>query len=157
MLSKGFSKGRKHAITKGLKEQFTIVDISFEELLKLSKKHYSFKEFSETTYDKLIKLIKVLESKNKVKIVGIKIDNVLVGGSVFVLDAKRMIYLFSAVSQIGKEKQVMSLLLNDVIETHSNTDRILDFEGSQLPGVAKFFRSFGAIKETYFLYKKGLL
>lgn len=157
MLYKGFSKGRKHAIQQGLKHQCNIEEISFSELLLLSKKHYSFKEITEIEYKKLITLVEVLKSKNKIKIVGVKVDNVLIGGSVFMLDSRRIIYLFSAVSQLGKEKQVASLLLNNVIKEYSNTNHILDFEGSQSRGIASFFKSFGAKPETYFLLKKWLL
>ncbi len=157
ILYKGFSKGRKRAIQQSLKNQFDIEEISFSELLMLSKKHYSFKEIEENEYKKLIKLVEVLKSKKKVKIIGVKINNELIGGAAFMLDSQRIIYLFSAVSKIGKEKQVASLLLNDVIKEYSNTKRILDFEGSQLSGIASFFKSFGAKPETYFLLKKWLL
>ncbi|WP_347174143.1 hypothetical protein [Polaribacter uvawellassae] len=156
-LYKEFSKGRKHAVQQGLKEDFTIEEVSFSELLKLSKKHYSFKEVTAKEYKKLTKLVSVLQSKNKVKILGIKLEKKLIGGSVFVFDSKRVIYLFSAVSEIGKEKQVASLLLNHIIKENSNTELLLDFEGSQIPGIAKFFKSFGAKPETYFLLNKWLL
>lgn len=155
-LYKGFSKGRKHAIQQGLKNDFDVEEIQFSELLLLSKNNYSFKEIPNSEYDKLIKLVKVLQSKNLVKIIGIKENNVLIGGSVFVLDSHRIIYLLSAVTKAGKDKQVASLLLNDVIKTYSNTQKILDFEGSMIPSIASFFKSFGATPETYFLFKKWL-
>ena len=157
MLYKNYSKGRKHAVQQGLKNDLLIEEISFSELLELSKKHYSFKEISENEYSKLSKLVEVLKEKNKAKIIGVKVDDRLIGGAVFLMDAKRIVYLFSAVSKDGKEKQAASLLLNSMIEKYANTTRILDFEGSQIPGVASFFKSFGAQKETYFLLKKRLL
>ena len=128
-LYKNFSKGRKHAIQQGLKHEF----------------------------DKLIKLVEVLQSKNKVKIIGVKKNKTLIGGSVFIIDNHRIIYLFSAVSKTGKENQVASLLLNNIIETHANTNKILDFEGSMTSSIASFFKSFGASPEAYFLFKKWLL
>ena len=81
----------------------------------------------------------------------------MIGGAVFLFDYKRIIYLFSAVSSEGKEKNVASLLLNSLIKEFSNTARILDFEGSQISGIATFFKSFGAEKETYFLLRRPLL
>ena len=156
-LYKNFSKGRKHAIQQGIKNDLQIDEISFFELLELSKKHYSFKEISENEYSKLSKLVEVLKEKNKAKIIGVKVDDLLIGGAVFLIDAKRIVYLFSAVSNVGKEKQVASFLLNSMIEKYSNSNKLLDFEGSQIPGIASFFKSFGAQKETYFLLKKRLL
>ena len=49
-------------------------------------------------------------------------------------------YLFSAISQKGKEMQVGSLLLNSVIEENSNSKRMLDFEGSMTPSIASFLK-----------------
>lgn len=156
-LYKGFSKGRKHAIQQGLKNKFDIEEIRFSELLLLSKNNYSLKEIPNKEFDKLIRLVAVLQSKNLTKIIGIKVNDVLIGGSVFVIDSHRVIYLFSAVSKAGKEKQVASLLLHEIIKKHSSTNRILDFEGSMIPSIASFFKSFGAAPETYFLLKKWLL
>lgn len=157
MLYKSFSKGRKHAIKQGLKEQLTIEQVSFSQILKLSKLHYSFKEVTAKEFQKLTNLVEVLQQKNLVKILGVKFDNELIGGSVFAFDSRRIVYLFSAVSGTGKEKQAASLLLNHIIKEQSNTDQLLDFEGSQIPGISKFFKSFGAKPETYFLLKKWLL
>jgi len=156
-LYKSFSKGRKHAIQQGLKKQFALAQVSFSEILKLSKQHYSFKDVTAKEFQKLSNLVEVLQHKNSVIIIGVKVDGELIGGSVFAFDSKRIVYLFSAVSGIGKEKQVASLLLNHIIKEHSNSELILDFEGSQISGIAKFFKSFGAKPETYFLLKKWLL
>jgi hypothetical protein len=157
VIYKDFSKGRKHAVQQGLKNQFTIEEIPFSELLVLSKENYSFKEIKENEYSKLSKLVEVLKRKNKTKIIGVKVNGALIGGSVFLLDSKRIVYLFSALSQEGKKKQVASLLLNTIIEEYASTNKILDFEGSQLPGIKNFFKSFGAKKESYFLLKKWWL
>ena len=156
-LYKNFSKGRKHAIQQGLKHEYDIEEIQFSELLKLSEQHYSFEEIPDKEFDKLIKLVEVLQSKNNVKIIGVKRNQILIGGSVFIIDIHRIIYLFSAVSKTGKENQVASLLLNNIIETHANTNKTLDFEGSMTPSIASFFKSFGASPEAYFLFKKWLL
>ncbi|MDG1039242.1 MAG: hypothetical protein P8H13_05330 [Polaribacter sp.] len=156
-LYKGFSKGRKHAVNQGEKQNFSIDDILFSELLILSKENYSFNEIRANEYLKLSKLVSVLKSKGKARILGVKSKNQLIGGAVFLFDYKRIIYLFSAVSSEGKEKNVASLLLNSLIKEFSNTARILDFEGSQISGIATFFKSFGAEKETYFLLRRPLL
>ena len=77
------------------------------------------------------------------------------GGALFVMQAGRIIYLFSAVSEAGREQQAMSFLLDNVIKEYSDTVDILDFEGSMVPGIASFFRSFGAGKERYFHFKRS--
>ena len=156
-LYKRFSKGRKHAIQQGFKNELTIEEVPFKDVLILSKNNYSFKEIPEKEYQKLSDLVKVLKEKNKVKTLGIRIEKELIGGAVFIYDSNRIVYLFSAVSQKGKEMQAGSLLLNSVIETNSNSNKMLDFEGSMTPNIASFVKSFGAETETYSLFKKRLL
>jgi hypothetical protein len=150
-LYKQFSKGRKHAIQQGLRNELTIEEIECKELLILAKANYSFKGVSEKEYQKLDALIALTQKKEKVKVLGVKSEKKLIGGAVFLLDANRIIYLFSAISLKGKEMQVGSLLLNSIIEGNSNTTKIVDFEGSMSPSIASFFKSFGAKAVQYSL------
>jgi len=156
-LYKQFSKGRKHAIQQGLKNKLIIEKVAFNDILTLSKNNYSFKELSSKEYQKLCMLVQVAKEKNKATIIGVKKENELIGGAVFLLSAKRIVYLFSAISQKGKEMQVGSLLINSIIKDNSKTEKILDFEGSMITGIAAFFKSFGAEIEIYSLFKKRLL
>jgi hypothetical protein len=50
----------------------------------------------------------------------------------------------------GKEKRSMYLLFNHVIEQFCNKNLVLDFEGSERAGIARFFKGFGADKQFYF-------
>jgi hypothetical protein len=61
----------------------------------------------------------------------------------------RVFNLLAASSPNGFDLHGMTRLLDGVIRTHAGTDTILDFEGSDLPGVALFFRGFGAEKVGY--------
>lgn len=152
-----FSKGRKHAIQQGIKKKVHWQEVSFDEVLRLSRAQYSFQDIAEKEYRKLTKLIAIAKDKNKVKIIGVRENAELIGGAVFLLGAKRIVYLFAAVSPRGKKLQVPSLLLNAVIQEHAGSSKILDFEGSVRPGIAAFFKSFGAEVETYGVLKKSLL
>lgn len=152
-----FSKGRKHAIQQGNKKKVHWQEVSFDEVLRLSREQYSFQDIAEQEYRKLTQLIALAKDKNKVKIIGVQENGQLIGGAVFLLGAKRIVYLFAAVSARGKQLQVASLLLNAVIQEHAGTSKILDFEGSIRPGIAAFFKSFGAEVETYGLLKKSWL
>lgn len=156
-LKSKFSKGRKSAISKGEKLGLTISKINIVDLLDLSKKHYEFKELNLSDYQKLINLTQNVSNHIEIKVIGVLKDGTLEGGAVFLIDKYRITYLFSAVSKKGRELQVASLLLNNIIKQKANTHVILDFEGSVLPNLASFFKSFGAHPETYFLLKKRLL
>ena len=62
---------------------------------------------------------------------------------------ERITYLFSVVNSNGKEKQVISLIINSILKKNQNTHTVFDFEGSMIDGVADFYKSFGAEKEVY--------
>jgi hypothetical protein len=147
---KSFSKGRKHAVKQAMKNELISVDFSIDELILIAKQNYDFDDFSSKEFTLLKQLIEALKNRNKLELLGIRdANNTLIGGSVFLIDSHRIIYLFSAMSKEGKEKQVPSFLLNQIIEKYSESQRILDFEGSMIPGIASFFKSFGSIVENY--------
>jgi len=56
----------------------------------------------------------------------------------------RFVNLLAASSPEGFRLHGMTRLLDGVIRAHAGSDTVLDFEGSDLPGVALFFRGFGA-------------
>jgi len=79
-----------------------------------------------------------------------------VGGLIWLIDEQRITYLFPVAADEAKREHVNTFLVNELIRDHQNSDKILDFEGSMIPGVARFYKSFGAGMETYHMFKKRL-
>jgi len=69
----------------------------------------------------------------------------------------RIIYLFGTTTSLGRELHSMHVLLDGLIERYAGQDLLLDFEGSAIPSIAYFFRSFGSVQETYHLLEKNTL
>ncbi len=156
-LYKSYSKGRKSSISQAKKKGLKIKEIDdWYPIVKLFKQHRGLNiNISDTAYLKLEKLLKSTQELGQLKVIAVHTkDKVLLGGAFFIISAKRITYFFSAVNAQGRRFQAMSYLLNAVIESYSESPCIFDFEGSMLPGVAKFIRSFGAKKEFYYHYKK---
>lgn len=65
----------------------------------------------------------------------------------------RVIYMNAATSSSGKKLGAMYFLMDKFIRNNAEQELILDFEGSMIPGVARFYSGFGAIPETYFQLK----
>ena len=48
----------------------------------------------------------------------------------------------------------MFFLVDELIQQHADSNYQLDFEGSEIEGVARFYNGFGATNNPYFYYKK---
>jgi hypothetical protein len=159
-LFKAFSKGRKSSINQAKKAGLKIKEIDdWYPIIKLFKQNKGLNiDISDSAYLKLEKLLKSAQELEQLKVITVNTkDNTLLGGAFFIISASRVTYLFSAIDMQGRRLQAMSYLLSAVIETYSERACIFDFEGSMLPSVAAFFRSFGSQKETYFHLKKRQL
>ena len=67
----------------------------------------------------------------------------------------RHIYLLPVSNTEGKNKKSMFFLIDNFIQENSNTDFLLDFEGSNFDGVQRFYSGFGAVKQNYInIYNK---
>ena len=153
LLRKKFSKGRKHAIKVAEKNQLMVAETSIQSLIDIQKKLYQY-EFSEK---KLIKLSKQVLQQNTGEVVGVFKDEVLLGGAFFLFQKERIVYLFSAFTEKGRELQAASFLLNYMLKKNENSLLIFDFEGGNISNIATFYNSFGAEVETYSLVTRILL
>ncbi len=68
----------------------------------------------------------------------------LAAGIVFMRYKTKLIYLFAASSAEGKKTGSMAWLIDKCIQKWAGNRLILDFEGSSIEGIARFYRGFGA-------------
>jgi len=61
----------------------------------------------------------------------------------------RITLLIPRSSEEGRVASAMAFLIDRIIQTHAGSEMILDFEGSMLLGVAKFYKGFGAVDRPY--------
>jgi len=81
----------------------------------------------------------------------------IIAGAVFVRSNKKMIFLFSGADQEARSTGAMSFLIDSVIKENSQSDMVLDFEGSNDVNLARFYKSFGAEENIYLQFKKNEL
>ncbi|MBK9290077.1 MAG: GNAT family N-acetyltransferase [Bacteroidetes bacterium] len=75
--------------------------------------------------------------------------NQLLSGALFVKSNGKIVFLFSGTSLAGKEVNALTYLIDSVIREHAPGQFILDFEGSDQPGLARFYLGFGGQTTTY--------
>ena len=78
-------------------------------------------------------------------------------GGIFLRSTRRLHYLLGWSSPEGKQHNASRHILDHVIRMHASQPLTLDFEGSDIPGVAQFFESFGAIPSRYQFLRRDKL
>lgn len=61
----------------------------------------------------------------------------------------RLLFLFSASNDLGKQFGAMHAIVDEIIKAYSGRKFILDFEGSNAEGLAYFYAGFGAERKVY--------
>ncbi len=79
----------------------------------------------------------------------------LIAVNAFLSGYSRYINLAPASSPEGFRQSAMFLLLATFIEKHAGSNVILDFEGSRIEGVARFYKGFGSNYCPYYSLSKG--
>ena len=80
-------------------------------------------------------------------------DEDLQASCVCFIDHRRIYFIMSTVTETGKYNQANHFLIDQLIREFAGQHMLLDFEGSDIPGVAEFYRGFGAINEPYYFLK----
>ncbi|MBL1179952.1 MAG: hypothetical protein HND27_02490 [Bacteroidetes bacterium] len=69
-------------------------------------------------------------------------------------EKNRIIYIAPATSPEGKKQKAMFLLINELCKKNATHHILLDFEGSEIQNVARFYEGFNAETELYPIYTK---
>ncbi len=69
----------------------------------------------------------------------------------FGIDNKRIYYLLGAPGPDGRRYNAVHFLIDEVVRRHANTGLEFDFEGSDIPSVAAFYRKFNPLAKPYHL------
>ncbi len=151
VLYKNFSNHTRRHIKKCLMQNFQLnwVESSEEkipahvwEILKL-KIHYN-------DLRKLKKWVFHQNLKKNIKWAFIYDNGVLSGVGIFGFYPQRIIYHAGVMKHQTRQKGGFYFLFNRLIEQYSCHDLLLDFEGSKIPGVARFFAGFGSHNQPFF-------
>lgn len=93
--------------------------------------------------------------KNLIKIYGIySAENQLISAVCMLISADRISYLLPISNEEGKASSAMFLLIDKIIKTEAEKDLLFDFEGSQIEGIARFNKGFGAKNQPYYTIKR---
>lgn len=125
-------------------------NIDVEEIIKLAAiKMASVSKVKERDWKNFAELYNMLLAKSKAINYSVYLKDELLASGIFLFSNKRAYYILAGNSNKGRALSASHLVINAFIEDHSASDLILDFEGSNISGIAFFFRGFGATPEEY--------
>ena len=153
VLAENYHANTKRDLAKAKKENMTIVENAEPAvIIELFRKNKgkNIKHWGDKEYNRLLNLVEEAKKHDSCLVLGAKnTDNQLVAGAFFMIRHNKIVFLFSGSDESNKELHGLTFLLDFVIQKYSGTDKILDFEGSDNDGLARFYKGFGGEEKYY--------
>ncbi len=156
-LRSAYNKHTKRYTNKAKKSVAVNHHITIDQYLQL-KKSASGKFIDE----KLLAILKLIllkvSERGMLELIGAYNEhNEICAGAAFIHNQQRITYINGTSTDIGKELRAMYAIFDFFLKEHAENKKTLDFEGSSIPGVARFFKGFGAQLEYYYFIKQNRL
>lgn len=133
-------------------------DVNTEQIISLHQQFVKQNSTDAEDFMRFSNLVSYLEKKLLVKHYGVlNQDGSLYAGAVFFFSHQRAYYILAASHPDGKTTGAAHFLIDAFIKDHAGEKLVLDFEGSQIPGLARFYEGFGAMEEFYPAIRKNNL
>ncbi len=159
-IQKDFSDNSKRNVKKAIKAGLKIrPDISPDKIVSLFKttKGNELEVFGAQDYKTLIKLMNTCNDFKKGQSIAIYDGDELCAAAFFMFSNNRFTFLKSGVTNEGKAKGAMFLLFDYFIKQNSDKKYELDFGGSSVENIARFYKNFGAKDCVYLQVKRNNL
>ena len=112
---------------------------------------------TNSDYEIINKIISESIIRNNGTLISVTDEYKNILASAFILSFNnRDILLFHFSNLEYKNTHAMTFLLDSYLKKHSQCDKILDFEGSNILGVRRFYLGFGAKEHPYYMLQKHL-
>jgi hypothetical protein len=153
---KKYSQNVKRNLKKAAQHDLQIKKCESSALIQLFKenKGKEVAELNSKAYSTLLELLDKIQQKEKGNCLGVYKEGKLISAAFFTNCLKKSVFLFSASNKTAKEIGANHFLIDTYIENFKKDSLILDFEGSMIPSLARFYASFGAEKKCYYLIEK---
>ena len=147
-LELGYTTNTKRNIKKAVQNKLLIKPADVETYIRL-RRESDKASFKPEHYTWLEKLFPGIIKKGWGEIVGAFNNDKLCAAVFWAFSKTRVIYLNAVSNEAGKDKRAMFLLVDHYIRKNAGKNVIMDFEGSMIPGIARFYEGFGAEEMNY--------
>lgn len=152
-LKQEYSTNTKRNIKKAQSAGFKVSAIKdFLKIITLftENKGKELKELKPQHYNTLSKIMESAINNNIGEIIAVfDNNNSICAAGFFIRFKNKVVFLFGASNNIGKENRAMFLLIDNFINSYSEQNLLLDFEGSKIDGVLRFYQGFGSETRYY--------
>jgi hypothetical protein len=153
LIRKNFSSNHKRALAKFAASDLELTeDADPDAVIQLFKENRGKSFFKENDYQILRKIRDELSSRKLIKVTGVLKRGKLIAGIYWVKSSNRWIFLFSGSDEEARASRAMFGLVNDFIQK-INKGEVVDFEGSNNPDLARFYKGFGAVEKLYYSFR----
>ncbi len=115
----------------------------------ITNKGIEVRVLKKADYSRLEVLIDTAIKLNHGKIVAIYKNNIFQAATFLLYSHKFIINLFPVSSNEGRKSNSMAFLIDHILKEESESNKIFDFEGSDIESIANFYKSFGAEQVNY--------
>ncbi|GIV44117.1 MAG: hypothetical protein KatS3mg035_1240 [Bacteroidia bacterium] len=155
ILSKAYSDLRKRELKKISNTNVEIkINNHLKENLTFWIGQWEKKSFFQSSWKSILnQLIAHAEQQKRLYFLSVHQEDKIVGVSLFLLDFQRILYLGGT----SVEKGVNTLMFDFIIRNFAEKVHYLDFEGSSIASIQRFYESWGKLEfENYGIIKKGI-
>jgi len=146
-----YKKNTIRNIRKAIQNKITIVPgLKPNNVIDLINSSGNKQNFKEQDFAVIRKLIAGAGRKKSGQLFGAYTNNnSLCAAGFFVHSNKKVCFILSVANDEAKEAGAMFLLIDEFIKQYASRNMILDFEGSNIEGIARFYAGFGAKPYNY--------
>lgn len=154
-ISKGYAKNLERNLKKATPESLEYRkgdSISTAVWAYYTQYHIRFPHLTASDFKRFESLCKMLHWDNEVLVREVVSGAQLLAIALLLKKKNRLYLIMPTTLEAGRKTSANHFLLDQLIQEFAGQDLILDFEGSDLPGVYHFYKNFGAVNQPYYLH-----
>lgn len=153
-----YSNNTKRNIKKALAAGVESADIAINNFLTFFKKETEnrLKGYKPKHFAMLNRLLQSEQNNGRLILRSINKNGEVLAAAAVLQNADKALYLCAAINEEGKKLGASHFLVHTFIENHKTVWNEFDFGGSNVEGVARFYKSFGASDFAYTQLQLGI-
>lgn len=150
-LQAAYSENHRRNIAKAKQLNLHHVNADIDTAISLNKAVMNARAaLPVDAYSRLKMLVSSLRQNKEVQVWGVKdASDMVIAAAVFLIDERRAYYILAGSHADGRNSGASHALVDAFIRQYAGQKLILDFEGSDVETVARFYKGFGSRSEPY--------